>query len=233
MRKISTKITDNIFFFLLLSIALISQGCIAALPFIAAAGLALEAFTVYKVVQLTTGGSAEVRFANNPIDPGNKKTLLDIKRLAIWPTYEGGTDQSAIELTEKLQESGYFDVVSPHTVIETLKNLEVTSSEGNMTQSEKFALFKKVGDTLNTDAVVCPSSFESGGFDTNYWSLKRSEQTRDFSITIYSNVYDRTLWKEDGQLAIKGTSSIPGEQEIRSIFVSSVTEKFLTVTGKR
>ena len=236
------KVFKNRAYVLLLLLMCFVQGCMVAAGAIAVGMLAGAGFGVYKVTQLATGGKVEVRFSEDSVSPANQTSLSRLKRIAVWPSpnpyaiANWWPNGGEIKLTEQLQQSGYFEVITPHTVQKTATSLGVSIELTQLTQSERLEAFHTVATALGVDGIIY-HALGSWGYDMRPLSWKRGEGTIDFSILVYSTNQHNILWDQPGQFAIIGGRKTvfakPEGEEMQDILMSAVVEKFLEVTGKR
>lgn len=210
---------------LLICHVFVFQGCLAAAPLIIGAYYASTAFSIYKGVQLTTGGSAEIRFPKDaqPISSESDQELKSIKRMAILP----GNRISTL-LTQELEKKG-LEVTTPYQIEKKFKDaVHLTAS--SMTDTEKFREMKMIADEFETDAVL--EFIESeGGSAWNAWSLDRAESKTDFTIRIVSKE-GKPIYNLQGQFVLKCGASTPSQQEVDNVFLKAVTEKISSSLGR-
>ena len=202
------------------------QGCLAAAPFVIGAYYATTAFSVYKGVQLTTGGSAEIRFPKDvqAVSPGSDQELKSIKHIAVLP----GNRMSTL-LAQELEKKG-LEVTTPYQIEKKFKesgNLTASS----MTDTEKFREMKIIAKEFKADAIL--EFIESqGGTDWNVWSLNRAESRMDFTIRIVSSKGGKSIYNLQGQFVLKCGASAPSQKEIDNVFLEVVVEKMSPSLGR-
>jgi len=209
---------------LLLTVTLLN-GCVAAAPLVAGAGMLVSGWSIFKSVQLSTGGSAEIRFAKDKVGADVKKRLAVVRKIGVWPSMP-----EAALLADKLQKSTAFAVITPHQIQKTLGATGDDLSGANMTQAEQVAALKEVADKTGAEVFViaAPSGFSS---DMNMFSLDRPESVSHYTIRIYSKADNRYIWEDELQLVVKTGSKIPPTAEMQQIAVEAVAERLLLIAG--
>lgn len=211
---------------LLIGPVLLFQGCLAAAPLLIGAYYATTAFSIYKGVQLTTGGSAEMRFPKDDqaVSQGSDKELKSIKRMAILP----GNRMSTL-LAQDLEKIG-LEVATPYQIEKKFKEAgHLTAS--SMTDTEKFREMKVIAEEFKADAVL--EFIESmGGSDWNVWSLNRAESKTDFTIRIISPKGGNPIYNLQGQFVLKCGASSPSQKEVDDVFLKAVVEKMSPPLGR-
>lgn len=199
------------------------QGCFAPalLPAISAASMAMGGFQMYKGVQLTTGGTAEIRFADNKVSEEDRKALAEIKSIGIYP----GT-QDNIMLADAMAEKKRFKIVTPYTIEQAL------NKKGKYVHFESLAEFEKVEKACQVCKVIGADSIlllraSEGGTTANIYSLKRAEAKAEITAVLYSAVHKRKVWSQDGELVLKVGANSPAEKEVGQLIASAVTDKFM------
>lgn len=230
LKIVKTRIKKQALPLTALSFLLTVQGCVAALPLaysLAAASYAMGGFAVYKSVQMTTGGEAEVRFKKAKLSAEDQKALSSIKRLAIYPG-----SQKNVKLAEALGKSGKFDIITPYSVQKALPDTATVADIKQMTEQEKRSYALKLCNDLNADGIFI---YSEGGhsYDTSYWSLKRSEAIVKFQASVFSVEHDGIIWTQEGEIVLKTGSNMPPQDEVDQIAVSAIAEKFLSDAGKK
>lgn len=212
------------------------QGCavVPVLPMaygLFAAEIAWLGYSAVKIYQFSTGGSAEVRFKEEQITPSDRDTLTSIKRLAILP----GTPRNVRIAEELIRRTSYHEIVTPAQVLATIqtdpRKASLGADESHLTEDEIVRQLKELTEKLSADAVLVYREV-SGGFDTSFLSLKRSETTANFTLKIFSAQKNRFVWNQSGQVAMKFGSSLPPQDEVDKLVATSTVDKVLEALGK-
>lgn len=209
------------------------SGCMAPalLPLLNVASFAAGGFDIYKGVQLTTGGSAEMRFKEPKgapkISEGDKKFLSSINRPAVYP---GTTDQVA--LAEALAKNKEYDVIGPYSVRKAMSESDKFLKLEEMTEEERAAYAVRLCNTLKADGLLVLLTSE-GATKMHNWSLDRPEIAVDFKIELISPSRKKIVWSRDGELVLKFGSNKPAEKEVADFMASAIISKFLEDIGKK
>lgn len=213
------------------------QGCMAAaaLPLGALQGIgaaltvgsdALFALSAFKTVQLTTGGSAEVKFEENPSFSQGTETLKAIRAVAVWPADEGD-----VILAETLQRSGQqLQVITPGAVQTKLKEKNRPLKTTLMTELEKTELYRQVLADTGADALVVAVA-TGQSTEGNRWSFERARASTSFTVSLFGR--DGLLWRQHGEFRLNIGSSIPNTGELNRVLNTAIAEKILEAMGRK
>lgn len=216
----------------LLSMVVLLQGCVAfaAAPLLTAALIgtyAVGGFMVYKSVQLTTGGSAEVRFKEAQVSPENRDTMAGIIRLAVLP----GTTRNVRITEELMRRTTSYEIVTPAQVLRTIqaddKMALLGSAESQLTEDEIVKHLSDLSEKLRVDAVLIYREASGAGVDASIWSFKRGEITTNFAVSIFSPKTGRFIWDQPGQVAMQLGTTQPPQEEIDKLVAGSVVDRLL------
>ncbi len=161
------------------------SGCVAGVIYGAmAADWAFHGFQAYKTVQLSTGGNVESNFTGLDISEDNKAALQKIKSIAVWPG-SGKSLEGEITITEKLEHSGHYKVITPAQVKAALKKLNSEARLEDLTQREREDLYNQVLQAVAADAALVNMSGGSAA-KANVWSFDRPQVVAKIQLQIYS-----------------------------------------------
>jgi len=209
------------------------SGCMAPalLPLLSVASFASAGFDIYKGVQLTTGGSAEMRFKEPKdapkISEEDKRFLVSVKRTAIYP---GTTDQVA--LAEALAKNKEYDVIGPYSVRKVMSESDRYLDLKEMTDEERIRYASRLCNDLKADGLFTLTTSE-GAIKSHAWSLNRGEVAVDFRVELISPSRKKIVWSRTGELILKVGSDKPAEKEVADFMASAVVDKFLEDIGKK
>lgn len=207
------------------------SGCMAALPLLSAVSYAAAGFDLYKGVQLTSGGSAEMRFKEPKDSPKiseeDKKFLSSINRPAVYP---GTTDQVA--LAEALAKNKDYDVIGPYSVRKVMLESDKFLKLEEMTEDERVGYAVRLCNTLKADGLLVLLTSE-GATKMHNWSLDRPEVAVDFTVELISSSRKKVAWSRKGELVLKFGSNKPAEKEVADFMASAIISKFLEDIGKK
>lgn len=225
------KVLKSLSFLALLAVIL--QGCAAVsiplsvLPGIGAASYALDAFLVFKAVQLNSGGTAEVRFPKeNPVI--DKEELSSLKKLAILPGHRMSTF-----FAQELSKSEQPEIVTPFQIEKTVGKQHGMVFTPSMTETERAEKIKEIIETMETDGALDYREL-SGSSDVNLFSafsFNRPEAKVPFAVQIISGKSGRIILNLQGEYVLKMTYTMPPQEEIDKVFVSAVMEKLTEVAS--
>jgi len=199
-------------------------GCFAPalIPILSATSMALSGLQLYKGVQLTTGGSAEVRFKETKISEEDRSAVTTIKSIAVYP----GSKEN-IALASELEEKSEFKIISPNSVRKAQKK-GAFEDFGYLTEAEKTINAWNVCTAVGADSVLI-MTFGGGGSSANLYSAKRTEVSAKIEIEFFSIKHKRKLWHQEGELVLKIGANSPAEDEVGELVASSVADKFMEV----
>ncbi len=201
--------------------ASMSIGALSALyTATSAAAIGITAFEAYKVVQLSTGGEAEVRIPDeNSVK--NKDALYSLDSIAFYPT--GGSEM--VQLAAELSKRSSFHVITPAAVEKKLVEKQALSNIGGMTDKEQIDYLSEVCQIVEADAIFMLFISNAKG-DTKIWSFDRPEMSFDFNLRLFPRDKE-VIWDQKGKFVYKIGSKIPPDEEIKEIIVSALIERFI------
>ncbi len=207
------------------------QGCMAApvaYPVLVGAQYAMYGWHGFKVVQMSTGGSAEVRFKDSELSFDDQRALSSLECLAVYP---GG--EKNVKLAEALAKSSYWRIITPYSVETTLPDTFRFGAFERMTEQEQVQYACGVGEALKADGVLVYLEKGYGSDIRGFFSPKRSESITKFEVKVFSTTYQKALWVKEGKIVWKwGAREPPPQDEIDQITASAVAEKLLSDSGK-
>ena len=170
-----------------LMLCLVFSGCFAAaaLPLytaVSAVGMGVSGFGLYKSVQMTTGGEAEVRFDKEALKDKIALGAMKGKTIAVYPT----TGRETVRLAEVLSENGRFKIISPYAVEKALAPEQVIMDFGALTKQEKMNYICKVCSKVKADGILLVDFAHDARADVKAWSFDRAESSLDFEVTLFS-----------------------------------------------
>lgn len=207
--------------------AVILQGCIAAVPLVIGALYAFNAFSVYKVVQFSSGGTAEVRFPkeNPTISMEDKEELSSLKKLAILPGHRVST-----LLAQELSKNKQPEIVTPFQIEKTVGKNSGMVFTPSMTETERAEKIKEIMETMDIASALDYREL-SGSSDVRFFSFQSAEMKTTFTVRIISRRTDRVILNLQGEFVMKNPHTPPPQEEIDRVFVSAVMEKLTEVAG--
>lgn len=204
-------------------------GCVAALGAMSLASFGVAGFGVYKIVQLETGGEAEIRFAKSELSDEDKEVLSSLKNLAIYPVPQ--REQEAAILADALSKSGQYEIIPPFSVKKTFSKTGWPPNFKGMTKQEQIKYAGQLCNTLKADGLFV-LTHGSVKVDARYFSFKKSEMASSFQIDLFSVRHDRVIWTQKGEMAVSIGSTLPAQEEIDKILATAIAGKFLEDAGK-
>nr|VFJ71233.1 MAG: hypothetical protein BECKFW1821B_GA0114236_12134 [Candidatus Kentron sp. FW] len=214
-------------FIFFMAIPLFLGGCVAAIPAMTAGGMAASGFGVFKLVQLETGGSVEISFADEELI--HKERVRSIRKPAVWAGHE-----IEVYMTERMQSSALFSsVITPSTVSKILEKLDINSEMKMMTRMEKTGVLRKVCRSTRADAIVMLESLGSQ-MDISYFSFDRMNTSIKARMTLYGcQPTNAVAYKSVTEIKTNIGSTLPSEHEIAKIAGDAIAEKLIQlVEGK-
>jgi uncharacterized protein YgiM (DUF1202 family) len=203
----------------------------ALMPLLSVASFASAGFDIYKGVQLTTGGSAEMRFKEAKDSPKiseeDKRFLVSVKRTAIYP---GTTDQVA--LAEALAKNKDYDVIGPYSVRKVMSESDRYLDLKEMTNEERIQYASRLCNALKADGLFALTTSE-GAVKSHAWSMERGEVAVDFRVELISASRKKIVWYQTGELILKVGANKPAEKEVADFMALAVVDKFLEDIGKK
>lgn len=208
------------------------SGCFAAaalplLTAVSAVGWGVSGFGLYKVVQTTTGGEAQVRFDKEVFKDKVALSAIKGKTIAIYPT----TGRETVRLAEVLLENGRFKIITPHAVEKALAPDRVIMDFDILTNQEKMNYMCEVCNKVKADGVLLVASARDAKVDVNALSFDRAESSLDFEVMLFSLKLKREIWRQKGQFVLKLGSRRPDSNEINNIFITAIAERFMEDVG--
>lgn len=199
-------------------------GCVAAaIPMLVASGAA-SGYGVFKAVQTSTGGSIEVAIDDKKLTNEQKAQLANIKSIAVWPDKDGGS----VTFAEALSEGGRFVVISPAHVSSALKKLALSDDLQLMTTTEAKDVFLKVCQETNADSLISDRA-TGGDTNTNMWSFKRANITRDFLVSIYEKTSNSYIAEIPVSVKVLVGGKMPSNEEISKLANTEVAKKIIAL----
>jgi hypothetical protein len=220
MKGLLTKVSATVATILML------QGCVAAaLPLLAAASfasVAIGGFSIFKSVQMTTGGSANIQFSDVVLSAEDKQHLAAFTSPTVWPENEGEA-----YLASRLESSASFSsVITPSTAARALEDLDIDRNTNLLTEAERRKIFGEVCDHVGADAMIAVRDLGSET-TANAWSFKRASQTFRGLVTVYSRKADRVILTTEVVLQVDLGSDFPNEQELMKVTGEAIAEKLI------
>ncbi len=217
-------------------ISFVLSGCVAVAIPLLVAGAAIQvgvvAWGVTKIVQ-TSHGKFEVAFKDDELN-ANQEALQNISQLGIWPSFGKVTVEAGgtALLAQKLQKTEKIKIITPHTIDNALKENGMTNITEHMTESEKVAVFKKIGEFIKADGIMLAHD-EGTSRSQNTFSFKASEYRRHFSVKVYSVESGKTIYRTEVRLVQKGGEANKApESEIQKIVATEIANHVLEAIGK-
>ena len=204
-------------------------GCVAALGAMSLASLGMAGFSGYKVVQLETGGEAEVRFVKSELSAEDKEVLSSLKHLAIYPVPQ--REQEAAMLADVLSKSGQYEIIPPFTVKKTFSKTGWPPNFKGMTKQEQIKYACQLCNTLKAEGIFVLTHGDTK-IEARHFSFKKAEWASSFQIDLFSVKYKRVIWAQKGDMAVSLGSKTPAQEEIDKILATAIAEKFLEDSGK-
>lgn len=209
-----------------LAICGLLSGCIAGAamaPLVI--GGAASGFGIYKTVQLSTGGEAEVELSERTPDPDDLKTIQSARSIAVWPVLGGEGN-----ISENLSQLTGLDVISPSKVRRWVDDNGLEREANILTSSEMGEYGTALGQHLGADLVLFVEHGKLQGVDQNFWSFDRASIEYDFTMHLNSTLKKRLLWSEPGRLVIEVGGSLPGEDETNGVAQKVIAERVAELT---
>jgi len=229
--KILKRIKNGTGFLLGIYLLMVIQGCAAPVlvgVMYAASALSLGALGS-RIYHMSTGGTVEVAFGETALTAEDRKRLASLERIAVAP----GSAKS-VKLAEALAKSGY-SIITPHRVQKVLSQSTQFNNLQLMTESEKIQEASKLCRSLKADALLYYSESLPGAEHRSLVDTylgKKIEMKTAFEVLLISPDKERILWRQKGEIVIKGANKLTAADEIDQAVVSALTEQFLAVSGK-
>ncbi|MEM7169964.1 MAG: hypothetical protein AAF530_07320 [Pseudomonadota bacterium] len=197
------------------------SGCLAAAAYgpMLVGGAAIG-FSIFKTVQLSTGGEAVIELDEQDPEPGDLKTIRAANSIAVWPV-NGGEG----EISDRLSRLTSLEVISPSNVRKWIDDNGHDRDASILTYAEKEQLSSQMGRNLGADLVLVVETGQMKQAEANVWSFDRGEIEFDFEMALVSSLKERIVWKEPGRLLIEVGGTIPGEGEINKIAQDAIAER--------
>lgn len=216
--------------------ALLLNGCVAVAVATVVAMPVLTTFSLYKTVQMSTGGRVKIAFGSTDGKKVAQAQPLPIGRTAaVWP----GTEREA-RLAERLKVSGRYEVTTPSVVARDLAAAGTPVNMLQLTSEEQTTAFQAVCSRHSADLVFAAWDY---GVSTNakVFSLKRGGATQTSDLVVFSCAEAKVVWKdrmavttETGSktFAAGEVAAIAGEAWAERVLQSPATKAVLNVPGQ-
>lgn len=215
---------------IIMLLSLFINGCLpmAAVPLLIATNYAVAGFSVYKMVQTTTGGKISVSFGEEKFSPGGETTLATMRKPAVWPGSE-----VEVAMTEKFLSSNAFEeIVTPAGVARILDDMDAPTDSKNLTHVEQMELFGKACVASGADGII---AFQDLGneFSSNSWSFKRAAATHRVKLLVYSSGDKTVVYETVMEIREEIAGKVENPQEVMQIAGINAAEKVLQLAGRK
>jgi hypothetical protein len=201
------------------------SGCVAAaiqLYYAASAGLAAySGFTLYKSVQLTSGGSVSIAFPGKDGKAAPAQPLPLVRGVAVWPENEG-----EVLFAERLSKSGRYDVTPPARVSVILADSKITRNLKELTQAEQTAAFNTVCKVSAAEMVFADRSLGTSS-DQNNFSVSRANITSTVELLAFSCAQQTVVWREQMALIVELGGKVPSTGEIMQVAADAWADRVM------
>jgi len=207
-----------------LVLAVAFSGCAVAIPlyYAASAGItAYSGFTLYKSVQLASGGSVSVAFEDKDGNAAAPQPLPVVRHVAVWPENE-----VQVLFAERLSKSGHYDVTSPARVSVILMEEKVARNLSELTQAEQTTAFDTLCKASGVEIVFVDRSL--GTFsDQNNFSLSRSNVTSKAELLAFSCEQQKVVWREQMALIVAAGGKVPSTGEVMQVAADAWADRVM------
>ena len=201
------------------------SGCVAAaipLYYAASAGIAAySGFTVYKSVQLTSGGSVSVAFEGKDGKAAPAQPLPLVRRVAVWPENEG-----EVIFAERLTKSERYDVTPPGRVSSILMDAKITRNLNELTQAEQTNAFNTVCKVSGVEMVFADRTLGTSS-DQNNFSLSRANITSTVELLAFSCAEQKMVWREQMALIVELGGKVPSTGEMMRVAADAWADRVM------
>lgn len=187
---------------------------------------AATGFTVYKTVQLSGGGSAEVQFPSKDGKTLPPEPLPHVGKVAVWPG-----DEVEVAFAQRLQTSGKFAAVaSPAVVSSALSETRTPADLKQLTDQEQAGAFNVVCHRTGA-GLVLGARRAGASVNNNVFSLSRSNVTYTAELFGYACDKRQMVWHDTISLVVEQGSSTANNAELNRISADAWAERIEQATG--
>ena len=201
------------------------SGCVAAaipLYYAASAGIAAySGFTVYKSVQLTSGGSVSVASQGKDGKAAPAQPLPVVRRVAVWPENEG-----EVLFSEHLTKSGRYDVTPPARVSVILADAKIPRNLNELTQAEQTTAFNTVCKVSGAEMIFADRTLGTSADQKNF-SLSRANITSTVELLAFSCAQQTMVWRDQMALIVELGGKVPSTGEMMQVAADAWADRVM------
>jgi hypothetical protein len=201
------------------------SGCIAAaVPVMMAASVgvgAMSGFEVYKVVQLSSGGSVHAEFPGKDGKTLPPSPLPSARRVAVWPRSTGD-----VAFAEHLIANGRFQVTPPATVSAMIETSHTPWRLANMTDGERQTSFQAICARADVD-IIFASLLLGTGSDQNTFSFSRANVTYKYELLAYSCTTHSIVSRDHMAAVVEIGDKVPTDAEINNAIADARVDRII------
>lgn len=189
---------------------LTETGCVAAgIPIMMGA---MSGFSIYKTVQLSSGGTVHVEFPGKGGQTTPPEPISPVRRIAVWPGDEGD-----VHFAERLQQSDKFDAVaSPATVSAILVETKTPSDLKQLTNQEQSNSFNIVCQRTGSELLFAARPL-GALMNQNSFSFERANITVKADLLAYSCTKHEIVWRDQMALVMEVGSATGDTAEMTKV----------------
>jgi len=201
-----------------------SLGCAAGIivPLAGALQLGSLAYSGLKVVQLSSGGTVEVRFSKGHAQ-WTADEKVEIQKLASVAVLPGQDERLSVAFAEALSSKTDLKVTTPHQVGEHSSG--ALQDVSGLTTAEMETYWRSEAAALGVDAVLEIVPTSPSQYRMNMFSLKKPEQLAPFFLAVAPSNPQLPVLRPGGKFVLRSGTKLPAESEVYGAYANMLAER--------